>query len=138
MSFFPQSADVAQTSPPRLGLSLSLLKIPVSNIARSVTFYRDVLGFEEQFVVAEYGWAQFQINAVPSALSLALYVPSQGGGDRTMGGSVDFHFSTPNLEALFTQGKEAESQTGADGTRFVEVTDPDGNLLKIVEMPGAA
>ena len=115
--------------------SISLLKIPVSDIARSATFYRDSLGFEEMFVVPEYGWAQLKSGN----LQLALYKPGMGGGDRSLGGTVDFHLEVADLERylahLISKGTNAGTgiQKGDDGTQFVEVTDPDGNVLKIMK-----
>lgn len=34
---------------------VSLVKVPVSDLKRAVAYYRDVLGFEEQFTAAGYG-----------------------------------------------------------------------------------
>src|SRR5258708_21837332 len=53
---------------------LALIKIPVSDIQRSAAFYRQTLGFEQEFVAAEYGWAQFKAGELP----LALYKPGMG------------------------------------------------------------
>lgn len=121
--------------------SLSLLKIPVSDIVVSAPFYRDGLGFEEQFVAEEYGWAQFQAGDLP----IALYKPGMGGGNRTPGGSVDFHLSAPDLEALQAQMKAFDPAlkvgifTNDDGSETLEVADPDGNELKISKFsPGAS
>lgn len=70
---------------------LALLKVPVTDIHRSVAFYRDELGFEPQFVVEEFGWAQLVAQELP----LALYVPGQGGGSGNVGGSAGFHLMLP-------------------------------------------
>lgn len=117
---------------------LSLLKIPVTDIGVSAAFYRDKLGFEQQFVVEEYGWAQFRAGIVP----LALYVPGMGGGDRTPGGSVDFQLEGPDLigYAMLLENRgvdigEGVMESGDDGY-FLEVSDPDGNVLKFVQFRG--
>jgi catechol 2,3-dioxygenase-like lactoylglutathione lyase family enzyme len=115
---------------------LSLLKIPVSDVGRSAAFYRDALGFEQQFVAEQYGWAQFQAGALP----VALYKPGMGGGDGKIGGSTGFHLSLPPLRFdslaadLMKRGCLVENMVhrGNDGTTFVEVRDPDGNTLKIM------
>ena len=118
---------------PDRSFELSLLKIPVLDITVSAPFYRDGLGLEEQFVAAEYGWAQFQAGDLP----IALYKPGIGGGNRTPGGSVDFHLSTPDLEGLQMrlQAFDPTLKIGIfkndDGSETLEFSDPDGNEIKV-------
>lgn len=119
--------------------TLSLLKIPVTEIENSVRFYRDSLGLGEQFVVADYGWAQL----VAGELLLALYKPGMGGGDGRIGGSVGFHLALPHdqFDALASRLQEQahlvkdEIHQGDDGNTFIDVRDPDGNILKIIRQP---
>lgn len=116
--------------------ALCLLKVPVTDVARSVGFYRDVMGFAEGFVAEEYGWAQLSAGG----LTLALYVPGMGGGDAAVGGAVGFHLALAGCEfdALVQdlEGRDAlvegRVHRGNDGTTFVDVRDPDGNVLKIM------
>ena len=115
---------------------LGLLKVPVIDIERSTKFYAEVLGFEVGFQAPEYGWAQMQAGEV----SLALYVPGKGGGNRKIGGNVDFHLILNNdafdklAPILKDAGHLSEDMihTGNDGSTFVDVLDPDENLIKIV------
>jgi catechol 2,3-dioxygenase-like lactoylglutathione lyase family enzyme len=114
---------------------LSLLKIPVTDIARSANFYRDALKFKPEFVAEQYGWAQFDAGGLP----LALYKPGMGGGDGKPGGSTGFHLSLPPVQFdliaadLLKQGVLIDNriQRGDDGTTYVQVRDPDGNVLNI-------
>jgi len=112
---------------------LTLLKIPVSDIAASARFYRDGIGFEQEFIVEEYGWAQFKAGD----LSVALYKPGMGGGNRTPGGSVDFHLATSDLHQLQERLKRCDPNLkigifkNDDGSETLEFSDPDGNELKI-------
>jgi catechol 2,3-dioxygenase-like lactoylglutathione lyase family enzyme len=114
---------------------LSLLKIPVTDIQRSAAFYHDTLGFEQQFVAPQYGWAQLKAGELP----LARYKPGMGGGDGHVGGSTGFHLSLPAerfdtlAAALLVQGVLVENRVhhGDDGSVFIDVRDPDGNTLKI-------
>ncbi|MCB0114897.1 MAG: VOC family protein [Caldilineaceae bacterium] len=114
---------------------ISLLKIPVTDIEEASAFYAEDFGLELQFVAAEYGWAQFALGDC----GLALYRPGGGGGDGKIGGSLDFHLSlaADSFEAL-AQRLGAKGcllgdriHTGADGTTFVDIADPDGNVLKV-------
>lgn len=114
-------------------LELNLIKVPVSDITRSVAFYETALDLTAEFSSAEYGWAQMG----GASFSLALYVPNKGGGDRLPGGSVDFHLSHDDLASLHQQvarvASDAAIHANDDGTRSLEFSDPDGNLLKVME-----
>lgn len=115
-------------------LSLAFLKIPVTDLNRAVTFYTNALPLKVAFAAEEYGWAQLEAGD----LSLALYVPGKGGGNRTPGGSVDFQLHHPNVDELLATFKEnlpdanAEIFENNDGSRSLEFTGPDGNELKIM------
>jgi len=112
-----------------------MLKVPVSDVEISVEFYEKKLGFQLDFVAKEYGWGQMKIGEV----SVALYQPGMGGGNRQIGGSVDFHLSLAGNEfdevatLMKDEGNLAGDMVhqGADGTTFIEIRDPDGNEIKI-------
>lgn len=116
--------------------TLSLLKVPVRDLEEAVPFYRDVLGMPTQFVAAAYGWAQLSAGQ----LAIALYVPGQGGGDGPVGGTVGFHLGLPPdafeelVDRLQGAGALVDGRVhrGNDGSVFVDVRDPDGNLLKVM------
>ncbi len=115
--------------------TLGLLKLPVRDIGKSAKFYTEELGFELDFVASDYGWAQLKTGE----FSLALYQPGMGGGERPIGGSVDFQLvlEAQEFDELAQQMKVAKRLSGdrihqgADGTTFIEICDPDDNLLKI-------
>lgn len=114
-------------------IGLALLKIPVSDLARSVAFYEQVLGRQAVFTAEEFGWAQFDL----AKIGLALYVPGKGGGDRAIGGSLDFHLHHPDLSQLREKLPDNADQVGlhenADGSKSLEFCDPDGNVIKIMQ-----
>jgi len=114
-------------------LGVALLKVPVTDINRAVGFYEDALGLAARFVAAEYGWAQLD----GASVAIALYVPGRGGGDRSPGGSVDFHLSHDRLDELLSTVRraapDAEIHDNDDGSRSLEFTDPDGNSIKVMQ-----
>ncbi len=57
------------------GVRVGLVKIPVTDLGRAATFYREVLGLPEEFAVPAYGWAQYSTEGVP----LCLYISGRGG-----------------------------------------------------------
>lgn len=112
-----------------------LLKIPVSDVHKSAAFYEQYLGFQIDFIAEEFGWA----NLSSDTFSMALYEPGKGGGNRDIGGSIDFHLRLganefdPLALSLQEAGFLVENRihTGADGSTFIEVEDLDHNILKI-------
>ena len=116
---------------------LKLLKIPVADIEASCEFYSTQLAFDVQFKADEYGWAQLSGGDI----SLALYKPGMGGGDGKIGGSANFHLSLPSDEfdtiaaQLLSNGHLMEGMihSGNDGSTFIDVIDPDGNVIKVMK-----
>ncbi|WP_420643223.1 VOC family protein [Candidatus Leptofilum sp.] len=114
---------------------ITLVKIPVSNIEKSVAYYRDVLGLPESFSALEYGWAQLEVGSLP----FCLYEAGKGGGGGTPGTCDAVHFAVSDAaasyEALAVRGANIPSglETSADGMRFFDIHDPDGNLIKVVQ-----
>ena len=114
---------------------LGLLKIPVKDCKESATFYEETFGFTTAFIAEEFGWASLNSDG----FYINLYEPGKGGGNRTPGGSVDFHLSLdeasfmPLANRLLEEGKLVENMihTGADGSTFIEVADLDGNIMKL-------
>jgi catechol 2,3-dioxygenase-like lactoylglutathione lyase family enzyme len=107
-------------------------RIPVSDFAAAVAFYRDGLGFHVVFESEEYGWASLHRNGA----EVGLYVPGKGGGNRAPGGTVDFVFVVESFEAyhetLLERGIAVTGiQTTDDGTSVFDVADPDGNEIVV-------
>jgi catechol 2,3-dioxygenase-like lactoylglutathione lyase family enzyme len=102
----------------------------VSDMDRAVAFYRDVLGLT---LASRSGdaWAQF------GAGSIQLGLHGSGSGGTRAGGTLAFTVS--DLDArkadLASKGVTVGHEGGGDGRgpRFVEFTDPDGNVLALFE-----
>jgi hypothetical protein len=117
--------------------TLGLLKIPVSDLSKSVSFYKDKLHFQEDFFAEEFGWAQFTAGK----LEIALYTPGKGGGSSSFCRNLDFHLLLPKMEFskladdLLKSGYLSENRVhnGNDGSVFIDVIDPDKNILKIMQ-----
>jgi AraC-like DNA-binding protein/predicted enzyme related to lactoylglutathione lyase len=119
-------------------MRINLVKIPVSDFVRATHFYWETLGLNEQFAVAAYGWAQYELPGVP----LCLYVPGMGGGQGQPGGEAGFHLEVSHIEQFrdgyLDRGGQIHSDIVAsdDGGQFLILSDPDGNLLKVVQATG--
>jgi catechol 2,3-dioxygenase-like lactoylglutathione lyase family enzyme len=114
-------------------LGVALLKIPVSDLERGIAFYEQALGLAAKVVSVDHQWAQLD----GASVAIALYAPGRGGGARTPGGSVDFHLTHDRLDELYARVRHVQADArlhdNDDGSRALEVRDPDGNGIKIVQ-----
>jgi predicted enzyme related to lactoylglutathione lyase len=117
-----------------MALGVGLLKIPVSDVQVSASFYEAALGLQTKHLVEEYGWAQLD----GATVALALYVSGKGGGNRLPGGTTDFHLTSRDLDALHARAiavsDDVAIHENTDGSRSLEFTDPDGNCIKIMAL----
>lgn len=118
-----------------MSIGLAFLKIPVTNLTQAVDFYCAAFGLSADFVSDAYGWAQLG----GAEIGIALYVPGKGGGDGTPGQDRDFHLMAGNLDALLVRVAPLDASaaivTNDDGSRSLDVKDPDGNGLRIMARP---
>jgi catechol 2,3-dioxygenase-like lactoylglutathione lyase family enzyme len=138
--------------------------ITVSNLERSLAFWRDVLGFELSHTAHQTGEMAKEITGVEGA-ELKLAVLKAPGGhkielleylappDRTKHadlrpcdvGSVHVALTVNDLNAVLqrivasgwkTAGKPQTLQSGPNaGKRVVYVRDPDGTTIEFMELP---
>ena len=112
--------------------------VNVSDMARSVAFYRDVLGLPMR--VETPGWSEFDTGTTTLALHLAPSVgvaPAQGG---PTAGTCSIGFSVPSVdeayEALAARGAHfvmAPTTQEAEGIRLAVCVDPDGLAVSFAE-----
>lgn len=136
--------------------------ITVSNLERSLTFWRDVLGFELSHRAHQTGDLAAEITGVPGAeiLIAVLKAPGhkielleyRGPADRTHlrprpcdVGSVHIALTVDDLEAVLekiassgwtTAGKPQTLTAGPNaGKRVIYVRDPDGTTIEFMQPP---
>jgi lactoylglutathione lyase len=116
------------------------IMVNVSDMSRSVAFYRDILGLAMKF--ESPGWSEFQTGATTLALHGAQARP--GGGDRTpagpMAGTCSIGFSVEDLAAthreLSARGAQfvlAPTEQVNEGIRLAICVDPDGLAILFAE-----
>ena len=116
---------------------VGLIKIPVADFERACEFYREVLGLQEDFAIAEFRWAQYSTGNVP----LCLYVPAEGVGDGAVGGETGVQLRIADAQDAFarlTEFADSPLQRGDDGTTSFTLRDTEGNRLQVLQMPSAA
>ena len=90
----------------------------VRDFAAARAFYTDKLGFAETFVDEEGSWAKLERGAMKIAIA---------EGDPTTEGGGVAAIDVDDVKA------EAERLRGEDVVRVLDVFDPDGNRLQLVE-----
>ena len=121
------------------GVDIGHVHLKVSDLARAIAFYRDVLGFEVR-ADTEFGEGFRWIEVAPAgAYTVIALVPPMGEDDRQPGGKAPFGFDTPDLEAAMAEfssrGLEFEDAMGGEGPvpPMAHFRDPDGNRILLVE-----
>lgn len=108
-----------------------LVMVVVSDMTRSVAFYRDVLGLPLRYQTPE--WSEFDVGGVGLGLHLAgphLPVNPQVG--------ISFGFYTNDIAAtvaeLTGRGATIARQNEEEFGTLVEIQDPDGYTVQICQM----
>ena len=137
--------------------------ITVSNLERSLAFWRDVLGFELSHTAHQKGELAQEITGVEGAEIKLAVLKTTGGhkielleylgpADRKRAnvrpcdvGSVHVALLVPDLKAMLERiatsgwkaaGKPQTLQSGPNaGKRVVYVRDPDGTTIEFMELP---
>jgi lactoylglutathione lyase len=114
--------------------------VNVSDMSRSVAFYRDTLGLSLKF--ESPGWSEFQTGATTLALH---HVSARGGGEgrapaQPAAGTCSIGFSVEDLEAthreLTSRGARfvlAPTEQADEGIRLAVCVDPDGLAISFAE-----
>jgi len=143
-------------------LRVGHLGICVRSLARSLPFYRDLLGFraltqvdvrgeEADCLLGLHGVDQTTVFLERDGVRLALFEyrspdPEGDGAPRPMNrlGLAAIMLRVDDLDATLAPMREAGvrvlEETRTDhpgyGSRLVFVTDPDGTMIELVEIPG--
>jgi lactoylglutathione lyase len=112
------------------------IKVNVSDMSRSVAFYRDVLGLPLKF--QSPGWSEFQTGATTLALHL---IRARGEAPaEPLAGTCSIGFSVENLAAthreLAARGAQfirAPTEQASEGIRLAVCVDPDGLPIAFAE-----
>ena len=116
------------------------IKVNVSDMSRSVAFYRDILGLPLKF--QSPGWSEFQTGATTLALHL---IRARSGGEggapaEPLAGTCSIGFSVEDLAAthreLTARGAQfvrAPTEQPTEGIRLAVCVDPDGLPIAFAE-----
>jgi lactoylglutathione lyase len=116
------------------------IMVNVSDMSRSVAFYRDILGLSLKF--QSPGWSEFQTGATTLALH---QIRARVGGEgrapaEPVAGTCSIGFSVEDLEAihreLAARGAQfilAPTEQVNEGIRLAVCADPDGLAISFAE-----
>ncbi len=107
--------------------------LPVADMKRSLSFYRDQLSLEE--VRSEGDWAELDANGLHIGLNASEHPDSRGGAVIAFQpqGGLD-----ATVEQLRASGVEIAGEISEHpGGRIATFKDPDGNDLQLYEPPAA-
>ena len=115
------------------------IKVNVSDMSRSVAFYRGNLGLALKF--ESPGWSEFQTGATTLALHHArAHAGTQGRTAEPVAGTCSIGFSVKDLEAvhreLSARGVHfvlAPTEQVNEGIRLAVCVDPDGLSISFAE-----
>ncbi|MBI5155315.1 VOC family protein [Candidatus Poribacteria bacterium] len=119
---------------PQLGFTGELTcTLGVSDIQRSIAWFRDVLGFELLYHIEDKGWCEFQSPAANVAVGLSEVEKPEVRGGATMVFNVrDIDAARAALEAQNVPFDGPTFQFG-DMVRLATFFDPDGHKLMLVQ-----
>jgi lactoylglutathione lyase len=118
----------------------------VGNFEKSMTFYRDVLGFKETWRGGsnpnELSWVNLQVPGDADYIELMLYrtLPKTYGTQNhislvvpDMQKAIDILRARPAYKTYLTYAKPLEMHLGKNGKRQVNLYDPDGTRVELME-----
>ena len=123
-------------------MRLEVVPLPVSDVERSIAFYRDAVGFDlDHDVSPGNGLRVVQLTPPGSACSVVFGVGIDDGS--VAPGSVrNLHLVVDDVDAaraaLAERGVELSDVVDMGGVRYVFFSDPDGNSWALQEITSRA
>jgi catechol 2,3-dioxygenase-like lactoylglutathione lyase family enzyme len=107
----------------------------VSNLERSIAWYRDGLGFTEIYRMPEYGWCELRSPIPNVSVGLQQVDTGFGEGGATLSFTVaDVAEARRHLESLGARFKgDTVVIPGDNGVKLANFLDPDGNPLTLAQ-----
>jgi lactoylglutathione lyase len=105
--------------------------VMVSDMDRSIRFYRDTLGLKMRFQSPD--WSEFDMGATTLALHGGGKVQGVAGGKEQLAGTASIGFTVENVDATFRELKSKgvrfvmePTERQGEGIRLAVAIDPDG------------
>jgi lactoylglutathione lyase len=114
--------------------------VNVSDMRRSVAFYRDTLGLPLKF--ESPGWSEFETGATTLALHAATRAAGSAAATQAgpVAGTCSLGFSVPDINSTYAELSERgalfvmpPTDQANEGIRLAVCTDPDGLAISFAE-----
>jgi predicted enzyme related to lactoylglutathione lyase len=109
-----------------------VISVNVSDLARSLEWYRDALGFPETYKIEQYGWAEVATPIEGLTIGLGQTEEIKHGGTVPTFGVKDIHAAKKHIEAKGGRF-EGDPYDIEDEVRLVTFYDPDGNPFMLAQ-----
>lgn len=121
---------------PELGFNGGLTcALECADMERSITWYRDVLGFDVAFRLDEMGWCELTTPVAKTTIGLSqVEKPEVRGGATLTFGVHDIDSARKVLEQRDVRF-DGETITIPDQVKLATFFDPDGNKLMLFQSP---
>jgi CreA protein len=107
------------------------ISVNVSDLQRSIHWYRDALGFDVEYRIDEIGWAELTTPFGAVNIGLSQTEEQRAGGTVPTFGVVDIDAGRRHLESL---GVELDETFDVQGmVKLMGFHDPDGNPWMLAE-----
>jgi catechol 2,3-dioxygenase-like lactoylglutathione lyase family enzyme len=110
-----------------------VISVNVSDLERSLAWYRDALGFPEVYRMADYGWAEVATAIKGVSIGLGQTEEIKHGGTVPTFGVENIHAAKAHIEAK-GGSFESEPYDIADQVTLVTFYDPDGNPFMLAQV----
>jgi predicted enzyme related to lactoylglutathione lyase len=122
----------------RFGMALNFVEevtasMGVTDMDRSINWYREVLGFELLYRADEIGWCEMKTHMVGVNVGLSQNqdVP-QGGGATNVWSVVDIDVAKAHLDSHGVR-QDGDIQHIPDLVKLLTFYDPDGNAMMLAQ-----
>jgi predicted enzyme related to lactoylglutathione lyase len=122
----------------RFGMALNFVEevtasMGVTDMDRSIKWYREVLGFELLYRADEIGWCEMKTHMVGVNVGLSQNqdVP-QGGGATNVWSVVDIDLAKAHLDSHGVR-QDGDIQHIPDLVKLLTFYDPDGNAMMLAQ-----
>lgn len=122
-----------------MDMRLEAVPLPVGDVERSLTFYRDAVGFHlDHDVQPGNGMRVIQMTPPGSACSVVFGI-GIGNAESDAGSIKNLHLVVENVDAvrelLTERGVHVSGISDMGGVKYAYFSDPDGNSWALQEIP---
>jgi catechol 2,3-dioxygenase-like lactoylglutathione lyase family enzyme len=126
-----EAATDATTAPIRYETTNLTISVNVSDLQRSIDWYREALGFDVEYRLDEIGWAELTTPFGAVNVGLSQTEDQRAGGTVPTFGVVDIEAARRHLESRGVKLDEIFDVQGM--VKLMGFYDPDGNPWMLAE-----